>query len=111
MSLDEFVESKSIDLTAATVRFSQLRGQRTSRAVMVRWARLGYRPRGYEGEPIKLPTVLVGCSLRLMPQWLEWFYEQRLAMGQRGRRLDDGSATARWHKRATAKLQKRGMEC
>lgn len=111
MDLVKFKHKNAIDLVDAAALIKAERGGRLNVKVLRRWANEGYRPRGYEGEPLVLPTVLIGSRLWLMPQWLEAWEAERVKMGQRVEPLKvrterQGSSA---HKQAMQRLQKAGV--
>ena len=50
------------------------------------WARDGYRPAGWRGEPAVLRTVVMGRDYLTLPEWVEEFARERLRLGQLARR-------------------------
>jgi hypothetical protein len=51
------------------------------------YIREGVRPRGWEGEPIRLEAVLIGNDYCTLPEWVEEFELARARAGHTNRRL------------------------
>lgn len=109
--LDPFDLKGAITLTEAAQRIRGERSTRLNREVAARWARKGYRPRGSSEPLLRLPTVLIGSTLWLMPQWLEAWERARVKMGTRAVRpmpstARQGNAA---HRRAMHRLRRQGV--
>lgn len=84
--------------------------------VVWRWSKKGCRPRGWQGSPLVLPTVLLGGKRLTMPHWVEGFKRELIQIGMNVRTHRRGQSARTWrqaqrnHERATAQLRSIGME-
>ena len=81
LELTPFDLNDAITLTEAAGRIRSFDKSRIHVNVALRWATHGYRPRGWQGSRLILPTVVLGRLRWLMPQWLQAFEAERVKMG------------------------------
>lgn len=112
--LPPFEAAKAISLSQAAPRLAT-RGKPVNRIVLWRWAKKGYRCRGWDAAPLLLPTVMIGGARFTMPSWVELFQAARIEMGRRVTEARTPRATRTIkqatvsHRRAVAQLQKAGF--
>lgn len=107
---------RAINLTEAAKRLRSRGGRPPNVGTVRRWAnkRKGYKPAGYEGEPIVLRTLRVGQDLLTFPEWVEEFARAQVAAGlaaqaplpPAGRPVRSREAA---HRRAEAELDRAGV--
>lgn len=111
--LCEFNLDQAITMVEVAQRVRAPQGGRLNIAVVWRWTTWGYTCRYWHGEPLILPTVMIGRRRYTMPQWLSAFERARVEMGSRTttartpQRTDRQSAAA--HRRAVKSLEKAGF--
>jgi hypothetical protein len=84
--LEEYDESRSIDMTQARRMLRGRGGADASLEVVRRWTNpvRGCRPLGPKGPTLVLPCVKIGGQLRTMPSWVEAFRAARERVTARG---------------------------
>lgn len=91
IDLSTFDEQRAITLRdAIQAGYLNVNGRRPSLQVVQRWAnpKRGCRPIGLAGPAIVLPTVTMGKSRLLMPEWAQAFQRERRAVAvDRARKL------------------------
>lgn len=81
LKLTPFIHADAITLTEARNQLRADHGGKLNLGLMFRWCVRGYRPRGWHGDRLRLPTVVLGGRRWLMQQWLDAFQAERIRMG------------------------------
>lgn len=112
VDLNTFDASRAITLRQAISSGKlNLRGKMPSLPILQRWAnpRCGCRPLGKDGPVLIFPTVATARLRLTMPEWVDWFVKQRVAIIVDGsKRLVIPPTDAEVKERAHAAMRRMG---
>lgn len=82
LKLSPFIHAKAITMTDVCKRIRSDTGkQGITLGLLFRWCTRGYKPRGWHGDRLRMPSVVLGGRRWIMPEWIDAFEQERIRMG------------------------------